>query len=113
MIFDILYNIKLNPTVTDLFIRDRELNLSIAFIAKTYCAIPKSIRLKCSYNFIMKIPNKREFQTAFNDSSDTDFKDFMNLYKKCTEKPKSFLVANATLPSDNPLCFGKNVIEKI
>ena len=31
----------------------------------------------------MKIPNKREFQeTAFNHSSDFDYENFMNLYKK-------------------------------
>ena len=33
----------------------------------------------------MKIPNKQEpQQIAFNHLSDIDFKDFMNLYKKCT-----------------------------
>ena len=33
----------------------------------------------------MKIPKKREFQQiAFNDSSDINFQDFMNLYKKYT-----------------------------
>ena len=33
----------------------------------------------------MKISNKREFQQiAFNHSSDIDFKDFMNLCKKCS-----------------------------
>ena len=37
---------------------------------------------------IMKISNKREFQqVAFNHSSDIDFKDLMNLNKKCTAKP--------------------------
>ena len=37
---------------------------------------------------IMKISNKREFQQiAFNHSPDIDFKDLMNLYKKCTAKP--------------------------
>ena len=40
----------------------------------------------------MNIPNKRELQqTAFNHSSDIDFQDFMNLYKKCSAKPYSFL----------------------
>ena len=40
----------------------------------------------------MKIPNKQELQQfAFNHLSDVYFKDFMNLYKKCTEKPYSFL----------------------
>ena len=37
----------------------------------------------------------------------------MNLYKKCTAKPFSFLVIDATLASDNPLHFRKNLVEKI
>ena len=48
----------------------------------------------------MKIPNKRELQQiAFNHSSDIDFQDFMNLYKKSTAEPYSFLVIDTTLPS--------------
>ena len=35
----------------------------------------------------MKIPNKKELQQiALNHSSDIDFQDFMNLYKKCIKK---------------------------
>ena len=51
----------------------------------------------------MIIPNKQEIQQiAFNHSLDIEFKDFMNLYKKCTIKPYSFLVINlTTLVSDN------------
>ena len=38
---------------------------------------------KLLHFFIMKIPNKRELQQiALNHSSDIDFKDFMNIYKK-------------------------------
>ena len=37
----------------------------------------------------------------------------MNLYKKCTAKPYSFLAIDATLVSDNLLCFRKNLLEKI
>ena len=48
-------------------------------------------------------------QIASHDSSDIDFKDFMNLYKKCTEKPYSFLVIDATLASDNTLRSRKNI----
>ena len=52
--------------------------------------------------FIMKIQNKRELQQiASNHSSDIDFKDFMNLYKKYTTKPYCFLVIDTTLASDN------------
>ena len=37
----------------------------------------------------------------------------MNLYKKCTAKPYSFLVIDATLASDNLLRFRKNLVERI
>ena len=58
----------------------------------------------------MKFPNKREIQQiAFNHSSGNDFRDFMNFYKKCN----SFLVIVATLASDNPLSFRKNLLERI
>ena len=58
----------------------------------------------------MKIPNKQELQqTGFNHSSDIDFQDFMNLYKKCTAKPYSFLVIDATLGADNSSRFRKNL----
>ena len=36
----------------------------------------------------------------------------MNIYKKCTAKPSSFLVLDATLASD-ALCFRKNLLQKI
>ena len=62
----------------------------------------------------MKIPNKRELQQiTFNHSADIDFKDFMNLFKNCAAKPYSVLVIDATLASDNPLCFRKNFLERI
>ena len=56
----------------------------------------------------MNIPNKREL-FAINHSSDIDFKDSMNLYKKCIEKPYIFLVIDATIASNNPLHFRKNL----
>ena len=72
--------------------------------------MPKDVRLNSTHFFIMKIPNKRELQTALNHSSDIDFKDSMNIYKKCTKEPYSFLVNNTTLPSDDPLRFRKNLL---
>ena len=62
----------------------------------------------------MKIAKNQELQQiAFNHSSDIDFKDLLNLYKKCTAKPYSFLVMDATLASDNPLRFRNNLLERI
>ena len=58
----------------------------------------------------MKISNKRELnQIALNHSSDTDFKDFFKIYKKCTDTPYLFLVNDTTLSSENPLRFRKNL----
>ena len=91
MIADMINNKKLNPVVTELFIRGRKLNISIGFIAQSYFKIPKDVRLNSTNFFIMKIPNKRELQQiALNHLSDIDFKDFMKIYKKCTTEPYSF-----------------------
>ena len=63
---------------------------------------------------IMKIPNKGKLQQiTLNHSLDINFKDLMILYKKCTAEPYSFLVIDATLASDVPLCFRKSILEKI
>ena len=106
MIADMLNNKKLNPIVTELFIRGGKLNISIVFILKSYFFVPKNIRLNSMHYFIMKILNKRELQQiAFNHLSDIDFKDFMTLCKKCTGKPYSFSVIDDAVASDNPSRF--------
>ena len=96
-------NNNLNPIVTELFVRRRKLNISIVFITQSYFKVPKDVRLNSTHFFIMKISNKRELQQiALNHSSDIDFKDFMQIYKKYSKEPYSFLVNDATLPSDDP-----------
>ena len=67
---------NLNPIVTDLFIRGRELNIrgrelniSLVFITQSYFALSD-----CIVRTNMKIPNKQELhRTASNNSSDIDF----------------------------------------
>ena len=88
MTADMLSNQKLNPIVTELFIGGRKLNISLVFITQSFFAVPKNIRLNSTYYFmkiqkVIKILNKRELQEiALNHSSDDDFQDFMNLYKR-------------------------------
>ena len=80
MIADMLNNKNLNQIVTELFIRSRKLNISFVFITQSYFVVPKYIRLNSTHYFIIKIPNRHKLQrTASNNSSDIDFKDFMNL----------------------------------
>ena len=62
MIADKINNNKLNPLVTELFIRGRKVNISIVFITQPYFKVPKDVRLNSTHFFIMKIPNKRELQ---------------------------------------------------
>ena len=61
-IADIINNKKLNPLVTELFIRGKKLNISIVFITQSYFKVPKDVRLNSTHLFIMKIPNKKELQ---------------------------------------------------
>ena len=98
MIADMINNKKLNPIVTELFIRGRKLNNSIVFITQSYFKVPKDVRLNSTHFFIMKILNKRELQQiALNHSSDIDFKDFMKIYKEYTKEPYSFSVNDTTI----------------
>ena len=100
-----LSNKNINPIVTELFIKGRKLNISLVFITQAYFTVPKNIRLN-STHYKMKIPNKRELQqTKFDHSSDIDFQDLMNLYKK--------VLQNHIPSSDNPLNFRKNLLERI
>ena len=109
-----LSNKKLNLMVTELFIRGRKLNISLAFITQSCFPCPKNIRLNSTYYFVMKIQNKRELKPiAFNYSSDIDFEDFMNLYRKCTAKLYSCFVIDTTHASDNSLRFRKSLLERI
>ena len=60
MIADMINNKRLNPLVTELFIRGRRIGISIVFITQSYFKVAKYIRLNSTHFFIMKIPNKRE-----------------------------------------------------
>ena len=110
MIADMINNKKLNSIVTELFIRSRKLSISLVFITQSYFKVPKDVILNAIHFFTMKIFNKRELQQiAINHSSDVDFRDFVNIYNKYTDKPYSFLVNGTTLASDNLLRFRKNL----
>ena len=55
-------NQKLSLKVTKLFLREREINILLAFISKSYLKVPKTIRLDETQYFIMKILNKQELR---------------------------------------------------
>ena len=62
----------------------------------------------------MKINNKRESQNiAINHSADIDYKDFLKIYRECTNKPFNFMTIDTTLPTSNSLRFRKNLFDTL
>ena len=50
-----IYYKKLDSIVTELFIRETKLNISLAFITQSYFKVPKNVRLNTTHFFITKI----------------------------------------------------------
>ena len=65
MISNMISNKKLIPIVTELFIRGRKLKI---FITQSYFRVPKIVGLNSTHFFIMKIPNKKQFQQISSKS---------------------------------------------
>ena len=63
---------------------------------------------------IMKIHNKRQLRnTASNYSADIDYKEFMNIYRKCTSELYSSLTIDSTLLANNSVTFTKNLLDSL
>ena len=112
MIADIKSNKKFQAIIKYLFIKCRKLNISLVFITQSYFPVPKDARLNSTPYLILKINNRKELQNiAINHSADSDYKDFIKIYRECTREPFNFLTSDTTLPADNPLRFRKNVFD--
>ena len=100
MIADIMTNKEFKAIIKQLIIRCRKLNISLAFITQSYFSVPKDVRLNSTQYLIMKISNKRELQNiAINHSADTDYQDFMKIYRECKKEPFNFLTIDTMLPA--------------
>ena len=86
MIADVLSNKKLNPAVTELFIRGRKVNISIVFVTQSYFSVPKNNRLILSTILLFKFQTNENFKKLHLIIHQILTLDYMNLYKKCTEK---------------------------
>ena len=77
IIAEMINNKKLNRTVTELFIRNRKLSISVVSITQSYFKVPNDARLNYTHFFNMETSNKRELQQiTLNHSSDIDFNNF-------------------------------------
>ena len=113
MIADINTNKKFQLIIKELFIRCRKLNISLVFITQSFCLVPKGVRLNSTHYAITKIHKKELQQIAINHSADIDYKNFMNIYRKCTNDPYYFLTIDTTLPADSSLNFRKNLLDSL
>ena len=64
-----LNNKKLNPVVTELFIRGRKPNISPVLITQSYLAATKNIRLNSTHYIVKKTKKKKKYNNkGFNKS---------------------------------------------
>ena len=61
MIADMIHNKKLNPTVTELFIRGKKLNICLVFITQSYFKVPKDVRLNTTHFLLEKFQMEQNF----------------------------------------------------
>ena len=107
MIRHVMSNKKSQQVLKELFIRCRKLNISLCFLTQSCFSVPKDVRLNCTHYIIFKLNNKRELQhIAINHSADTDYRDFVNIYRNCIKEPYKFLTIDNTQPVDKR--FKKN-----
>ena len=60
LIANMFSNKQLYLLETEIFIRGRKFNISLAFITQSYLSVSKNIRLNSTHYFNMKFPNKQE-----------------------------------------------------
>ena len=111
MIADMKANKKLSPIITELFIKRHKTQYFTGVLYHNL--ISKRLKKKDYYfiiilivtrYFLMKIPNKREFQQVVsNHPPEIQFKDIMKLYKDYIKRPFSFLAKDTALPFNSSI----------
>ena len=100
-----LSNKRRNPVVTELFITGRKLNNYHFFFMQSYFAVPKNVRLNFTHFFHYENCKTNKNQIKSN----LIIHQILNLK---TVKPYTFLVADATLVSNDSLSVRKNILER-
>ena len=110
MIADMMKNKKFQAIIKELFIRCRQLNISLVFIRQSDFSVPKDVRLNSPHYLIMKTNSRKELQNiATNILAGIDYKDLRRIYSQCTRKPYSLTIDTA-LPASHPPIFRKNLL---
>ena len=114
IIADIMTNRRFHTIIKELFTKCRKINISLDFITQSYFSVPKDVSLNSTHYSIMKINNRKELQNiTINHSANTDYKDFMKIYRECTKEPLNVLTIDTTLSASNPLRFRTKLFETL
>ena len=65
VIANIMSNKKFQAIIKELFIRCRNINISLVFITQSCFSVPKDVRLNSTHYLIMKINNRRYKRTYY------------------------------------------------
>ena len=77
-------------------------------------SIPKEVRLNSTHYLIAKIHKKIGRKgIPINHSADTNYKDFINIYRKFTSELFSFFTIDTILSANNPSRFRKNLLDSL
>ena len=94
--------------IKELFLRCRKLNILLVFITQACFSVPKDVRWSSTHYLIMKINKKSESENIVRSHlADTDYEDFVKLYKECVKEHFSCLTIDTTLPASDPLSIRK------
>ena len=109
MIVDIMTNKKFQAIIKELFIRCRKLNILLVFITQSCFSVPEDVRWNSTHYLIMKINKKSELENIVRSHlANTDYEEFVKLYKECVKEHFSFLTIDTTLPASDLLRIRKN-----
>lgn len=88
-----------NNPIVNYVIKHRHYSSSCIIVTQAYKAIPKTIRTNCNAVILFEIPNLNELKSIYEENPEgLNEKDWMRVYRHCTEKPFSFMYMNSKFP---------------
>lgn len=105
---------KRQEPIEDLHIRARKFGISTMYLTQSYFRTPKVVRLQANIVIIKKVANLRDIRMVLSDYNlGKSVDEMVDVYKKCTNSIKTFMMIRLDLPSDDPLKFTCNFFDPL
>jgi len=106
---DFCVDSKALDLIKEYFIRGRKKNTTVVFLSQAYYAVPKVIRLNCSYIALFAMHDDHEISNIYqNNSQNLSVKDFKAAYHEATADKYSFMFIEKTVPPNSEYRLRKN-----